>query len=130
MRVAKKCGEKDVDPMFKLPRIPAEAVKDLADKLSEFELPARQLDAEIIDEFHSQNSEINQRGRNHRSSISSNPPIIPQSFSGSGITASSEDSEDGLFQSFVQSVQPDPAAAALSNCSRTTSKHKMNHRVR
>ena len=103
VRVAKKSGEKDVDPMFKLPRIPAEAVKHLAEELSEFELPARQLDAELVDEFHSQTSEINQRGRDHRSSISSNPPIIPQSFSGSSITASSEDSEDGLFQSFVQS---------------------------
>ena len=103
VRVAKKFGEKDVDPLFKLPRIPVEAVKDLADKLSEFELPARQLNAEIINEFHSLNSEINHRGRNHRSSISSNPPIVPQSFSGSSIAASSGDSEDGLFQWFVQS---------------------------
>ena len=113
VRVAKKSGQKDVDPMFKLPRIPAEAVKDLAEELSEFELPARQLDAELLDEFHSQNSEINQRGRNQRSSISSNPPIIPQSFSGSGITASSEDSEDRLFQSFVQS--PGSARSNSSN---------------
>ena len=103
VRVAKKSGEKDVDPMFKLPRIPAEAVKHLAEELSVFELPARQLDAELVDEFHSQRSEINQRGRDHHSSISSNPPIVPQDFSGSSIAASSEDSEDGLFQSFVQS---------------------------
>ncbi len=57
VRVAKKFGEKDVDPLFKLPRIPAEAIKNLEDELSEFELPARQLDAEIMDEFHSQASE-------------------------------------------------------------------------
>ena len=113
VRLAKRCGEKDVDPLFKLPRIPVEAVKDLADELSEFELPARQLDAEIIDEFHSQNSEINHRGRDHRSSISSNPPIIPRSVSGSSISASSEDSEDGLFQSFVQS----PGSARSSSSS-------------
>ena len=31
VRVAKKFGEKDVDPLFKLPRIPVEAIKDLAD---------------------------------------------------------------------------------------------------
>jgi len=84
-------------------RLPIEAIKDLADELSEFELPARQLDAEIIDEFHSQDSEIRQRGKDHRSSISSNPPVIPQNFSNSSIAASSENSEDGLFQSFIQS---------------------------
>ena len=93
VRVAKKMGQKDVDPLFKLPRLPAEAIKDLAEELSQFELPAKQLDAELIDEFHSQNSEIHQRGRSHRSSISSEPPVIPQNFSGSSIAASSESSE-------------------------------------
>ena len=96
-------GQKDVDPLFKLPRLPAEAVKNLAEELSEFELPARQLDAEVIEEFHSQNSEIHHRGRDHRSSISSEPPVIPQNLSGSSIAASSEDSENNPFQSFVQS---------------------------
>jgi len=78
IRLAKKMGQIDVDPLFKLPRLPAEAVKDLAEELSEFELPARQLDAKVIDEFHSQNSEIHHRGRDHSSSISSEPPVIPQ----------------------------------------------------
>ncbi len=72
IRIAKKFGQKDVDPLFKLPRIPAEAIRDLQDELSEFELPARQLDAEIMDEFHSQASEIRQRGKDHRSSIHNN----------------------------------------------------------
>ena len=71
--------------------------------MSEFELPARQLDAEVMDEFHSQASEIRHRGKDHCSSISSNPPVIPQNFSSSSIAASSEDIEDGLFQSFIQS---------------------------
>ena len=113
VRVAKKLGEKDVDPLFKLPRIPAEAIKNLEDELSEFELPARQLDAEVMDEFHSQASEIRHRGKDHRSSISSNPPVIPQNFSGSSIAASSENSEDNLFQSFIQS----PGSARSSNSS-------------
>ena len=43
------------------------------------------------------------RGKDRRSSISSNPPVIPQNFSGSSIAASSENSEDNLFQSFIQS---------------------------
>ena len=33
IRLAKKMGQKDVDPLFKLPRLPAEAVKDLAEEL-------------------------------------------------------------------------------------------------
>ena len=49
IRLAKKMVQKDVDPLFKLPRLPAEAIKDLAEELSKFELPARQLDAEVID---------------------------------------------------------------------------------
>ena len=111
VRVAKKLGEKDVNPLFKLPRIPAEAIRDLQDELSEFELPAKQLDAEVMDEFHSQASEIRQRGKDHRSSISSNPPVIPQNCSGSSIAESSENSEDNLFQSFIQS----PGSARSSN---------------
>ena len=113
VRVAKRFGEKDVDPLFKLPRLPAEAIKDLENELSEFELPARQLDADVVDEFHSQASEIHRRGKDHRSSISSNPPVIPQNFSSSSIAASSEDSEDGLFQSFIQS--PGSARSNSSN---------------
>ena len=55
-------GQKDVDPLFKLPRLPAEGVKDLAEELSEFELLAKQLGAKVIDEFHSQTSEIHHGG--------------------------------------------------------------------
>ena len=103
VRLAKRMGQKDVNPLFKVPRLAAEAVKDLAEELSEFELPARQLDAELIDEFHSENSEIHHQGRDHRSSISSEPPVIPQNLSRSSIDASSEDSENVQFQSFIQS---------------------------
>ena len=101
--VAKRMGQKDVNPLFKLPRLPVEAVKDLAEELSQFELPVRTLDAEFIDEFYSQNSEIHHQGRDHRSSISSEPPVIPQNLSSWNIAASSENSENDPFQSFVQS---------------------------
>ena len=84
-----------------------------AEKLSEFELPARQLDAEIIDKFHSQSSEIHHWGRDHGSSISSEPPVIPLNLSGLSIAASSEDSENDPFQSFVQS----PGSAQSSGSS-------------
>ena len=69
IRLAKKMGQKDVDPLLKLPRLPAEAIADLAEELSQFELPAKQLDADLIDEFYSQESEIHHQGRSHCSSI-------------------------------------------------------------
>ena len=111
--LVKKMGQKDVDPLFKLPRIPAEAIADLAEELSQFELPAKQLDAELNDEFHSQKSEIHHRGRSHRSSISSIPPVIPQNLSGSSMAASSESSGNVQFQSFAQS--PGSTRSSSSN---------------
>ena len=101
--MCKKDGAKDVNPLFKLPRLPASAIKELAEELSEFELPAIQLDAEVTDEFHPHSSEIRHGGRERRSSISLDSPIVPQILSNSSIAASSENSEDNLFQSFVQS---------------------------
>ena len=103
IRCAKKMGQKDVNPLFKLPRLPTSAIKELAEELSEFELPAIRLDAEVTDEFHPHSSEIRHGGRERRSSISSDSPIVPQILSNSSIAASSENSEDNLFQSFVQS---------------------------
>ena len=58
IRLAKKLGQKDVDPLFQLPRFPPGAIKDLAEALSQFELSAKKLDAELLDEFHPQHSEI------------------------------------------------------------------------
>ena len=105
-------GQKDVNPLFKLPRLPASTIKELAEELSEFELPARQLDAEVIDEFHPQSSEIRHRGRDQHSSILSDSPVVPQIFSSSSIAASSENSEDGLFQSFIQSPGSDKSSSS------------------
>ena len=51
VRIAKRFGQKDVDPLFKLPRLPAEAIRDLADELSEFELPARQSMPKLLTNF-------------------------------------------------------------------------------
>ena len=78
-------------------------MKDLAEELSQFELPGKTLDAELFDEFHSQYSEIHHWGRDHHSNISSEPPVIPQTLSNSSIAASSRCSENDLFQSFGQS---------------------------
>ena len=110
IRCAKKMVQKDVNPLFKLPRLPASAIKELAEELSEFELPAIQLDAEVTDEFHPQNSEIRHRGKDQRSSISSDSPVVPQIFSNSSIAASSENSQDSFLKSFMQSPGSDQSS--------------------
>jgi len=97
IHLAKRLGDKDVNPLFKLPSLPAEAVKDLGEELSWFELPAKTLNAELLDEFHSQYSKIHHQWRDHRSSISSEPPVIPQTLSNSSIAASSRCSKNDIF---------------------------------
>ena len=56
-----------------------------------------------LDEFHSQYSEIHHGGRDHCSSISSEPPVIPQTLPNSSIAVSSRFSESVISQSFGQS---------------------------
>ena len=41
LRLAKKMGERDPDPIFILPRLPKEDMLQLADKLSEINLPCK-----------------------------------------------------------------------------------------
>ena len=118
LRCLRNLDSWDVDPLFKLPRLPAEAVKELAEELSEFELPARQLDAEVIDEFHSQASKLRHWGRDHRSSIWSDPPLIPQ------VLQQAQRTVKTAYSSHLYSLQAQlsPAAATQSNYSRTISK--------
>ncbi len=77
--LAKKFGQKDVDPLFQLPRLPVEMMKTLEEELSEFKIPARSLHAnDLVDEFPS--SVIpNQRGQDKPSSTVSKPLSVLQS---------------------------------------------------
>ena len=100
IRLAKRLGQKDIDPLFQLQKLPPEAIKDLDDELSQFELPAKQLQNELVDEFHAQTTGIHQQGNVQGSSISSDAPVVPQISSNSSITASSRGSENELFQFF------------------------------
>ena len=109
VRLAKKMGQKDLDPLFKLPRIEAGALADLAEELSSFELPTKPLDAELIDEFFSQDSRIHQRGRSHCSSITSTPPAPAQTPEES----ISSESSNNRFQSFTES--PGSTKSSKSN---------------
>ena len=42
VRMAKHFGQKDVDPLFKLPRLPRAEMEELSQELEEFELPGKQ----------------------------------------------------------------------------------------
>jgi len=109
VRLAKKMGQKDLDPLFKLPRIEAGALAELAEELSSFELPTKPLDAALHDEFFSQDSRTHQRGRSHGSSIASTPPAPAQPPEGSISSRSS----DNRFQSFTES--PGSTRSSKSN---------------
>ena len=51
LRLCKKMGEKDVHPIFRLPRLPREVMLQLEDELSAIELPCL-VDNDVMDEFH------------------------------------------------------------------------------
>ena len=51
LRLAKKMGQKDTDPLFKLPRLPKNKMDLLSEELEEFELPGKINQENVIDEF-------------------------------------------------------------------------------
>ena len=55
LRLAKKMGQKDTDPLFKLPRLPKSKMDQLSQELEEFELPSRNNQNFVIDEFCEEN---------------------------------------------------------------------------
>ena len=48
--LAKKMGQKDTDPLFKLPQLPKSKMDQLSQELEEFELPGKS-NQDVIDEF-------------------------------------------------------------------------------
>ena len=70
LRLAKKMGEGDPNPIFTLPRLPKEDMLQLADELSEINLPCKVND-EIVDEFY---EDIN-HGSQHQDDDSSTGQI-------------------------------------------------------
>ena len=70
LRLAKKMGERDPNPIFILPRLPKEDMLQLADELSEINLPCKVTD-ELVDEFY---EDIN-HGSQHQDDDSSTGQI-------------------------------------------------------
>ena len=51
VRLAKRFGQKDTDPLFKLPRLPRSEMDQLSQELEEFELPGKTNQEDVIDEI-------------------------------------------------------------------------------
>ena len=49
LRLAKKMGQKDTDPLFRLPRLPKDDMDQISEELDEFELPGKH-NQDVIDE--------------------------------------------------------------------------------
>ena len=54
LRLAKKMGQKDTDPLFRLLRLPKDEMDQINQELEEFELPGKS-NQDVIDEFHQEN---------------------------------------------------------------------------
>ena len=52
LRIAKKFGVKDIDPLFQLPRLPVSLMESLQNILWEIDLPVKPV-KDVVDEFHS-----------------------------------------------------------------------------
>ena len=89
IRLAKKMGERDPNPIFILPRLPKEDMLQLADELSEIHLPCKVND-ELVDEFYEDSSNSTERR-----SQSSEEDLQEEE---------SEEDQD-LYQSFIDSDQ-------------------------
>ena len=61
LRLAKKMGERDTNPIFILPRLPKEDMLQLADELSEINFPCKVND-DLVDEFY---EDINHGSQHH-----------------------------------------------------------------
>ena len=70
LRLAKKMGKRDLNPIFWLPRLPKEAMLQLEDKLSMIDLPCK-VNNSLVDEFY---KDVNHRSQ-HQDDDSSTGPI-------------------------------------------------------
>ena len=72
-RLAKKMGQKDTDPLFRLPRLPKDEMDQISEELDEFELPGKP-NQDVIDEvfpFSQENDKIHKSQREDDSTCAS-----------------------------------------------------------
>ena len=119
LRLAKKFGQKDVDPLFHLPRIPKDIMDNLAEELSEINLPCKNI-VEVVDKFHS-DEVANHRGQQQDDGTSTNSTVSePSTRQSSRKTASRQKDENSencseneeRFLSFNRSPGSTPSEAS------------------
>ena len=130
LRLAKKMGQKDMDPLFRLPRLPKDDMDQLGEELDEFELPGKS-NQDVTDEvlpFSQENEKTQRRDDSTDDSVSKSSRISASSRISTGSRPSksrsrgskSEDEGDE-FVSFNRS--PGSGGSEASNPEREFSNH-------
>ena len=123
LRLCKKMGEKDINPIFRLPRLPRDVMLQLEDELSGIELPCL-VENDVMDEFHVDPVHHGAQRQDDDSSLDSTKTESSKNTS-TGKDASEEEQEqesededelqesedeDEQFQSFVDQPENPPGA--------------------
>ena len=101
VRMAKHFGQKDVDPLFKLPRLPRAEMEELSQELEEFELPGKQDQNDVIDEIW--DDVTNHARENHDDSTAASSTVSSSMKSSRGKVSNDDRSSEDHFLSFHQS---------------------------
>ena len=130
LRLAKKMGRNDTDPLFRLPRLPKDEMDQISKELEEFELPGKP-NQDVIDEFvpFSQENEFYQKIQQSQRKDDSTDDSTCVSSNSSSRTRASEDrisenrSSDEMdeFVSFHRS--PESSGSEASNPEQEFSRH-------
>ena len=118
-------GQKDTDPLFRLPRLPKDEMDQISQELEEFELPGR-ANQDVIDEFY---QEIHKSQRKDDSKYDSKDDSRCASSSISSRTKASEDrisentSSDEMDEFVLFLKSPESGGSEASNPEQEFSRH-------
>ena len=122
LRLAKKMGQKDTDPLFRLPQLPKSKMNQLSQELEEFELPERANQDFVIDEFCQEIHKSQARDDSKDDSMSSSRSISSRTkTSEDGISENRSSDEVDEFVSFHKS--PESGGSEASNPEQEFSRH-------
>jgi hypothetical protein len=125
LRLCKKMGEKDLNPIFRLPRLPKEIMLQLADELSLVELPCL-VENQLVDEFYEDLGDHKEQKHDDDSSDNSDNRETVQEKSGEDQQEESEDNDE-MFQSFNNTINQSIISEINSpNLSFTTERTEQN----
>ena len=127
LRLAKKMGQKDTDPLFRLPRFPKDEMDQISEELDKFELPGKH-NQDVIDEVLPFSQENDKTHKSQRKDDSTDDSTCASSRISSGSRASENRSRENRssdeldeFMSFNRS--PGSCGSEASNPEREFSNH-------